>query len=66
MAGQAVGNQVSSGRENLLLSYLSLFSSLGTLLCCALPPLRRFEPYSQASCLTSWFNFRSDQRGYTM
>jgi hypothetical protein len=30
---------VSPGKENPLLSYLSLFNSLGTLLCCALPSL---------------------------
>ncbi len=39
MGTQTVGNQVSGRRENPLLSYLSLFTSLGTLLCCALPSL---------------------------
>lgn len=39
MGTQAMGNEVSSRPGNPLLSYLSLFTSLGTLLCCALPSL---------------------------
>ena len=39
MAKQLAGNRTSSRRENALWSYLALFSSLGTLLCCALPSL---------------------------
>lgn len=40
MAAQdRVGNRIAASRENPLLSYLALFTSLGTLLCCALPSL---------------------------
>jgi hypothetical protein len=39
MATQRLRSGASSRRENPLLSYLSLFTSLGTLLCCALPSL---------------------------
>ena len=39
MAARPVENQIFLRRENPLLSYLSLFTSLGTLLCCALPSL---------------------------
>ena len=39
MSTQAIGKEVSSRKENPLVSYLSLFTSLGTLLCCALPSL---------------------------
>ncbi len=40
METQAAKRQVvSSYSENVLLTYLSLFTSLGTLLCCALPSL---------------------------
>jgi mercuric ion transport protein len=39
MATQTVRNEVSQRSENPLLAYLSLFTSLGTLLCCALPSL---------------------------
>jgi hypothetical protein len=35
----AAGNRISLNAENRLLSYLSLFTSVGTLLCCALPSL---------------------------
>lgn len=39
MATQTLERTVPAQRENPLLSYLSLFTSLGTLLCCALPSL---------------------------
>jgi mercuric ion transport protein len=32
-------NRATSARQSVLLSYLSLFTSFGTLLCCALPSL---------------------------
>jgi hypothetical protein len=38
----AIPKQGAARRENRLLSYLSLFTSLGTLLCCALPSLLVF------------------------
>ncbi len=39
MSTQVLGKQGSPARKNRLLSYLALFTSLGTLLCCALPSL---------------------------
>jgi len=39
MTTQTLRIEASTARENPLLSYLSLFTSLGTLLCCALPSL---------------------------
>lgn len=39
MATQTLESTVSARRKNSLLSYVSLFTSLGTLLCCALPSL---------------------------
>jgi hypothetical protein len=39
VATQTLKSPVPARRENPLLSYLSLFTSLGTLLCCALPSL---------------------------
>jgi hypothetical protein len=39
MATQTVRNEALQRSENPLLAYLSLFTSLGTLLCCALPSL---------------------------
>jgi hypothetical protein len=39
MATQTLESGIPGQRENPLLSYLSLFTSFGTLLCCALPSL---------------------------
>lgn len=39
MSTQVLKKQASPPRENRLFSYLALFTSLGTLLCCALPSL---------------------------
>jgi hypothetical protein len=39
MATQTLGSRTSPLKESTLLSYLSLFTSLGTLFCCALPSL---------------------------
>ncbi len=39
MATQTLRSEASPARENPWLSYLSLFTSLGTLFCCALPSL---------------------------
>lgn len=39
MATQTLRTEASPPRKNPWLSYLSLFTSLGTLLCCALPSL---------------------------
>lgn len=39
MTAQTLERRLPGERKNLLLSYLSLFTSFGTLLCCALPSL---------------------------